>query len=76
MALLRRDENSDEAFHCQGCTTACCIISPTHTHTVECKHTHMHSGRQQLRLSKAARAEVGNEAEEEEGEQTRKADAG
>lgn len=71
MASLRRDKDSDKALHCEGCTNACCIIihTHTHTHTAECKHTHC--GRQQLRLSKAARAEVGNEAEEEEGEQTR-----
>lgn len=42
-----------------------------HTHIHECKHTHARSGRQQLRLCEAARAEVGNGAEEEEGEQTR-----
>lgn len=34
MALLRRIQT--RLFRCQGCTTACCIISPTRTHT----HTH------------------------------------
>ena len=76
MASLKRDENSDEALCCQGCTTPCCIIIPTHTHT----HTHhrmqtrtygTHSGRQQLRLGKAAGAEAANEAEGEQKGRTR-----
>lgn len=55
MALLRRIQT--RLFRCQGCTTACCIISPTHTHThiAECKRTH--SGRQQLRLSEGRSGE-------------------
>lgn len=60
--LLHHHSNT----HTHTDTSAC-----THTHTAKCKRTHTPSGRQQLRLSKAARAEVWNQAEEEEGTQTR-----